>query len=131
MTRFGRITLSVFAAVGGLAHGPALADSTVTPMLKMMLEGIDNTEANVVLFDVEPGWVTDHHIHPGELFVYVLEGGLRLEVDGQEAAEYSAGEVFYEAANIGMVGSNLSTTERAKFVVFQVGEPGKPLMISQ
>lgn len=131
MNRVQAVAFAALTAFAGSVHGPALAESKVTPMLKKMLEGVADKEANVVLFDVDPGWVTAHHIHPGELFVYVLEGGLRLEVDGQEAVEYRAGEVFYEVPNIGMVGSNLSTTERAKFIVFQVGEPGKPIMIAQ
>ena len=102
-----------------------------TPVLNTAIEGMPNTEANIVLFDVDPGWKTDHHIHPGQLFVYIMEGGLRLEVDGQEPAEYVAGEGFYELPNIGMVGGNLSATERAKFIVFQFGEAGKPLMVAQ
>lgn len=90
-----------------------------------------NTEAKILLFDVDPGWKTDHHIYPGQLFVYILEGTLQLDVDGAEPAVYTAGEAFYELPNLGMVGSNLSTTERAKFVVFQFGEAGQPLMIAQ
>ncbi len=122
------------AAVGavlGVAKTPAVAETMATPVLNTAIEGMPNTEANIVLFDVDPGWKTDHHIHPGQLFVYIMEGGLRLEVDGQEPAEYVAGEGFYELPNIGMVGGNLSATERAKFIVFQFGEAGKPLMVAQ
>ena len=54
-----------------------------------------------------------------------------MEVDGQEPVEYTAGDAFYELPNLGMVGSNLSTTERAKFIVFQFGEAGQPLMVAQ
>jgi quercetin dioxygenase-like cupin family protein len=118
-------------AVLGVAMTPAVAETMATPVLNTAIEGMPNTEANIVLFDVDPGWKTDHHIHPGQLFVYIMEGGLRLEVDGQEPAEYVAGEGFYELPNLGMVGGNLSATERAKFIVFQFGEAGKPLMVAQ
>lgn len=129
-----RRPVAVFAAclvMAGSAFSPALAETMMKPALKTMLAGMPNMEANVVVFDVDPGWKTDHHIHPGQLFVYIMEGGLRLEVDGQETVEYTAGEAFYEMPNIGMTGMNLSTTERAKFVVFQFGDPGKPIMVPQ
>lgn len=87
------------------------------------------TEGLIVLVDVDPGWVAGHHIHPGYLFGYMLEGTLRQEVDGKEPVEYSAGQAFYEPSNVGMIGANASATERAKFIVFQFGEEGKPLMV--
>lgn len=122
------------AAVGtllGVGLTSAAAETMTTPVLNTTIEGMPNTEANIVLFDVDPGWKTDHHIHPGQLFVYMLEGTLHLEVDGKDPVDYSAGEAFYELPNLGMVGGNLSTTERAKFIVFQFGEAGQPLMVAQ
>lgn len=113
------------------AMSPAAAENMTTPVLNTTIEGMPDTEANIVLFDVDPGWKTDHHIHPGQLFVYMLEGGLRLEIDGQDPVEYSAGQAFYEQPNLGMVGSNVSATDRAKFIVFQFGGAGQPLMVPQ
>jgi quercetin dioxygenase-like cupin family protein len=122
---------AALGALLGVTLTPAAAETMATPVLNTTIEGMPNTEANIVLFDVDPGWKTDHHIHPGQLFVYMLEGALRLEVDGKEPVDYSAGEAFYELPNLGMVGGNLSTTERAKFIVFQFGEAGQPLMVAQ
>ena len=128
-----RLTARFAAAVimVGLVHSPAFAETTLKEVLNTMLEEMPNTEGKVVVVDADPGWKTPHHIHPGQLFVYVLEGGLRLEVDGESPVEYKAGEAFYEVPNVGMSGANISTSERAKFVVFQFGEPGKPLMVEQ
>lgn len=126
--------IATFVAVTALiscTFAPAAAETTLTPVLTAPIQGMPNTEAKIILFDVDPGWKTDHHIHPGQLFVYVLEGALKLDVDGAEPAVYSAGEAFYEIPNLGMVGANLSATERARFVVFQFGESGQPLMIAQ
>lgn len=126
-----RITAACAAVALALGAGlaPASAETMTTPALKTMLEGMPDTEANVVTFDVDPGWKTDQHHHPGHLFVYVLEGTLRVDVDGQEPKEFSAGEAFYETPNVSMVGSNASADERAKFIVFQFGEAGKPIMV--
>ena len=122
---------AAICALFGAALVPALAETTTTPALKTMVEGIPDTEANIVVFDVDPGWKTDHHIHPGHVFVYVLEGALHLEVDGKEPVDYTAGEAFYELPHVGMTGANLSTSERAKFIVFQFGEAGQPIMVPQ
>ncbi len=122
---------AAFAFHFGATLVPAAGETAITPVLTTAIKGMPNTEAKILLFDVDPGWKTDHHIHPGQLFVYILEGGLRLEVDGAEPVSYAAGEAFYELPDLGMVGANLSATERAKFVVFQFGETGQPLMVPQ
>ncbi|WP_439155994.1 cupin domain-containing protein [Yoonia sp.] len=128
-----RAFATVVAAIAlcGISLAPAVAETTLTPVLTTPIQGMPNTEAKILLFDVDPGWRTDHHIHPGQLFVYILEGSLQLDVDGTDPVVYSAGEAFYELPDLGMVGSNFSATDRAKFVVFQFGEAGKPLMIAQ
>lgn len=122
---------AAIVSFSGLVSGQVAADTMSTPALKTMVEGMENTEANIVAFDVEPGWKTDHHHHPGHVFVYVLEGNLLVEIDGKEPMSYSAGEAFYETPYVAMVGSNQSSTERAKFIVFQFGEAGKPLMVKE
>lgn len=130
MKRQTSAALAAIVTSAALSLAPAMADTTADPVLKTLLDGMPDTEANIVVYDVEPGWKTDHHYHPGHVFVYVLEGTLRIDVDGQEPAEYTAGQAFYELPNVSMIGSNAGAEERAKFIVFQVGEAGKPLMIS-
>lgn len=124
-------TFVAAVALCAIPLSPALAETTLTPVLTIPIQGMPNTEAKILMFDVDPGWKTDHHIHPGHLFVYILEGSLQLDVDGSDPVVYSVGEAFYELPDLGMVGSNFSTSDRAKFVVFQFGEAGKPLMIAQ
>jgi quercetin dioxygenase-like cupin family protein len=60
-----------------------------------------------------------------------LEGAIEIDVDGEDPLVVSAGEAIYETPNKPMVGRNASSTEGARFVVFQVGEAGKPLMVAQ
>ncbi|MEE8293633.1 MAG: cupin domain-containing protein, partial [Kiloniellales bacterium] len=79
-------------------------------------------------FSLPPGFVGGKHFHPGPVFVYVLEGELTIETDaGIETI--SAGKLYVEELRQTMVGKNLSTTDAAKIVVFQVGDEGKPMMI--
>ena len=98
-------------------------------LLNMPLAGIDGKEANVVLFDVGPDWKIPNHFHPGHIFVYVLEGSIKIEVDGQPEQILAAGEVVYEIPNQNMVASNISSAEGAEILIFQAGDIGEPLTV--
>lgn len=120
-----------FAAVLTLlASASAVADAHMTSVLTTELEGMDGMEANIVLEEVEPGWETPRHIHPGHVFVYVLDGTIEIAVEGEEPRKVSAGEAVYEAPNRAMIGRNVSSSEGARLVVFQVGPAGEPLMVA-
>jgi len=114
-----------------LVSTAALGDENVTPLLKQEIQGMENMEANIALFEVDPGFETERHIHPGHVFVYVLEGTIEIDAEGEDPVRVSAGEAAYELPNLPMVGRNTSSTEGARFVLFQVGEAGKPLMVDQ
>ena len=79
-------------------------------------------------FSAPPGFVGGKHFHPGPVFVYVLEGEITIETEGR-VQTISAGELYQEELRQTMWGKNSSTKDAAKFVVFQVGDAGKPMMI--
>jgi quercetin dioxygenase-like cupin family protein len=122
---------ALWVSASALGSSAALGDEHTTPLLKQAIQGMENMEANIVLFEVEPGFETERHIHPGHVFVYVLEGTVEVDAEGEDPIRVSAGEAAYELPNLPMVGRNTSSTEGARFVVFQVGEAGKPLMVNQ
>ena len=128
-----RVTMAAAAwiSASALVSSAALGGEHVTPLLKQEIQGTESMEANVVLFEVDPGFETERHIHPGHVFVYVLEGTIEVDAEGEDPIQVSAGEAAYELPNQPMVGRNASSTEGARFVVFQVGEAGKPLMVAQ
>jgi len=124
-------------ATAGLLAGTALAptdaaaQAETTQVLKTELQGEQGKEANIVRFDVEPGWEAARHIHPGHVFVYMTQGSIEIHVEGQEPKTVSAGDAFYEMPDKPMVARTASTTEGASFIVFQVGPTGEPLMVAQ
>lgn len=120
---------SGLVAAVALVPTSAAAQADTTPVLETELQGEDGMEANIVRFEVEPGWETERHIHPGHMFVYVTEGAIEIDVEGQEPFTVSPGEAVYELPDKPMVGRNASSEEGAKFVVFQVGPSGEPLMV--
>ncbi len=84
---------------------------------------------NVVLFDVGPGWKIDNHFHPGHVFVYMIQGSIKIEVEGEPAQVIGPGDVLHELPDRNMVANNISSTKGARFLVFQVGDIGKPLTV--
>jgi quercetin dioxygenase-like cupin family protein len=101
----------------------------VTPLLKTPLAGVAGKEVDIVHISAPPGFVTEHHIHPGQLFVYVLDGSVTIEVDGMAPVKLGPGDVFQEPAGKAMVGRNQSSTHGAELLVIQIGEKGAPLMV--
>ena len=128
---FVAIVAASVALTAALGASTTVADPVTETLLKTELLGTEGMEANVVRVEVEPGWQTERHIHPGHVFVYVTEGTIEVAVEGHEPRTISAGEVIYELPNEPMVGRNLSATESAKFIVFQVGHAGQPLTVSK
>ncbi|MDW7745928.1 cupin domain-containing protein [Halomonas sp.] len=118
------------ALVAALALMPLLAAGETTSILKSTLEGQEGMEANIVRFDVGEEWVTDRHIHPGHVFVYVTEGSIEVDVEGEDPRRIAAGEAFYEPPDRPMVARAMSS-DGASFIVFQVGPEDKPIMVSQ
>jgi quercetin dioxygenase-like cupin family protein len=128
------LLIATFATTGllagtALAPASAVAQAETTQVLKTELQGEEGREANIVRFEVGPDWETDRHIHPGHVFVYILEGTIEIDVEGKDRQTFSAGEAFYEVPDLPMVARTAGSEEGATFVVFQVGPTGKPLMV--
>lgn len=82
----------------------------------------------VIMADVEipPGGAEGRHTHPAEVFVFVEEGTLVLEMEGKPTRTVEAGEVFAIAPGQVHQGLNTSSAPVKLHVVF-VAEKGKPL----
>ena len=92
------------------------------------LTGVYGKTVIIKHFTLPAGFVGEKHFHPADVFVYVLEGELTVETE-KGALTVRAGELYPEVPGMVMRGKNLSTSVPAKFVVFQVGDTGKPMMI--
>ncbi len=130
-----RIPLVLFAAVVAFSFvgAPGAAAHEIKPAVKSLLNtplaGFAGKEANVVLFAVAPGWSFDNHFHPGHIFVYMLQGSIKIEVEGEPTKVLGPGDVLHELPDRNMVANNISSTKGARFLVFQVGDIGKPLTV--
>ena len=85
-------------------------------------------EARIVVAEFAAGGASQWHMHHSPVFVYVLEGTLGYEMDGQEPREYRAGQAFMEPANRRNRVVNRSNSERLRVAVFQMADPNQPFL---
>lgn len=122
------------AVLIGIMTMPAIASeeyvskANVKTLYSAPLQGVEGKEMIVKHFSIPPKFVGGKHMHPGPVFVYVLEGELTIELE-TGTKTFKAGELYPEEINAAMVGKNLSGTDDLELLVFQVGDIGKPMMI--
>jgi quercetin dioxygenase-like cupin family protein len=91
------------------------------------LTGIPNKEGTMLTVQYLPGGASLPHRHDAHVFVYVLEGSVKMQVEGQPAVTLTAGQTFYEnPGDVHRVSANASTTQPAKILVFMVKDKDKP-----
>lgn len=83
---------------------------------------------SVIAFD--PGTSVGNHSHPGEEIIYVLEGSLEYEVEGNPTIILQAGEVLFIPAGKIHAAKN-EGSGRAKELATYIVEKGKQLVIIQ
>jgi quercetin dioxygenase-like cupin family protein len=121
------VVLSVAADTHDARAEEGKAGAVVSPLLKKDLTGIAGKEAVMVTVEYPPGGSSAPHRHDAHVFVYVLSGTLRMQVDGQETVTLKPGQTFYESPqDIHRVSANASATEPAKFLVLMVKDQGTP-----
>lgn len=102
-------------------------DAAVTDVFKNKLAVAKGQEVSVRHFDVPPGWATPEHFHTGHMFLYVLEGAGEMNTEG-EVRTAGPGEIIHQLPDKTMVMRNGSDADRLKFIVFQVGPEGAPMI---
>ncbi|QNK02959.1 cupin domain-containing protein [Dyella telluris] len=71
-----------------------------------------------------PGEASKPHSHDRDAYVYVLQGHVRSQVEGQPLRVYAPGESWFEPAGAHhQVSANASRSEPATFLVVFVGAP--------
>ena len=100
---------------------------TVAELMVRDLEGNPDKEAVMMIVAYSPGGASLPHRHDAQVFVYVLEGTLTMQVDGSPPVTLRAGQTFYEGtADVHRVSANASRTKPAKILVFMVKSKGRP-----
>jgi quercetin dioxygenase-like cupin family protein len=130
ITRLTASALTIGLALGVI--GTQLAGAQQPPLkrtdlLKLDLAEIEGSEMSVWVADIAAGAATGRHSHPTPRFVYVIEGSVVVERDGQPSQTFKAGQAFAEMPNEIHNFKNASTTESARALGFQYARKGQPL----
>ncbi len=113
----GSIALLPFPALG----------AEVTVLFKQDLQDMPGKTGQLLTVEFAPGEVSATHRHNAHTFVYVLEGSVVMQVQGDEAKTLTAGQTFYENPDdIHTVANNASNTEPAKILVFFIKDSDAP-----
>lgn len=131
--KFVNAKRAAFVAVAVLvgAAGTLALDAQQAPAVKRNIllkqdSGIPGREAIMAMVELPPGSQEGRHTHPAEAYVFVLEGAITLENEGQPTATLKAGDIFYVASGkIHQAINNGKAT--AKLAAVFVAEKGKPL----
>lgn|ERR1700704_3012077 len=114
------------------AQGPQ-AGPRLTQILRTDLEGqgqaVQETVVSVVEFG--PGSAAPWHMHPGaQEMLYVMEGGLTIEVEGRGTKVIATGEIGTVPAELVHLARNESGSASARaLVIHSRSAKDKPLMI--
>src|SRR6185369_17558697 len=109
---------------------PPAPHETVTTLLTKDVAGSPGQQALMYTVDFPAGYSSPIHRHNAQVFVYMLEGSVVMQVRGQQELTLQPGQSFYENPNdIHTVSRNASSTGPAKFLVFMIHKKGAPLVI--
>jgi quercetin dioxygenase-like cupin family protein len=89
---------------------------------------VPGREVVQVRVDFAPGVVAPKHSHPGEEIIYVLEGSLEYQVEGQPPVTLKPGEVLFIPAGTIHAAQNVGSGNAAELATYIV-EKGKPLVV--
>ena len=124
------ITLALGIVLGSLAshtlHAQeALARGTV--LRRTELGGGKGMEAILVLRELPPGGESGKHTQSGTEIVYILDGSVIFEAQGNSPATLKAGEAFSTTAGVLHNVKNASSSEPAKALAFYIAKKGARL----
>lgn len=126
MTFTSLLSLLLAVASGNPATPPP-AGVTRTDLQRHDLS-IDGRETVQARIDVAPGAVAPWHRHPGEELIYVIEGTLEYQLEGQVPVTVKAGEVLFIPAGVAHMARNRTTANGAELATYIV-EKGKPILV--
>lgn len=123
---------ALFAAA--LTMLPATAQTTETPVgitrtdlqrHDLSIAGRETVQSRI---DIAPGGLAPWHRHPGEEVIYIIEGTLEYQLEGQAPVTLKAGDVLFVPAGIAHMARNRTASNGAELATYIV-EKGKPLLV--
>jgi quercetin dioxygenase-like cupin family protein len=111
----------------GASAGATASRGGAEELMRRDLIGAPGKEVVMSTIEVPPGASSPPHRHYAQVFVYMLEGRMIMQVKGGPQVTIGPGQTFYEnPSDIHTVGANASKTEPARFLAILIKDKGKP-----
>lgn len=117
--------------IGSGPHAAASKSLRVsTQLIRRDLIGTPGKEVIMRRIEVPPGASSPPHRHYAQVFVYVLQGRMVMQVKGGPRLTLGPGQSFYEGpSDVHMISVNASKSEPAKLLSFFIKDKGKPATV--
>jgi quercetin dioxygenase-like cupin family protein len=120
--------MGVASGFASAAAAKASPDAIVQQLMVRELVGSAGKEVLMVTVEYLKGGASLPHRHNAQVFVYVLEGKVRMQVEGSAAVTLGPGETFYESPeDIHTISANASRTKSARILAFIIKDKGAPV----
>ena len=122
------IGAALWPGTASAAAAKAQSDAIVKQLMTRDLVGSAGKEVLMVTVEYLAGGASLPHRHNAQVFVYVLDGKVRMQVEGSAAVTLGPGETFYEGPeDIHTISANASRTKSARILVFIIKDKGAPV----
>ena len=121
----GGLVLVSIGVVGAQISTPAGLTRTELSRHDLSIEGREAIQTRV---DFAPGAIAPWHSHPGEELIYVPEGKLEFQLQGERPILLEAGGVLFIPAGRVHMARNAGDTRGVELATYIV-EKGKPLLV--
>lgn len=108
----------------GISVPGAAEDVTIENLMRSELQVVDGAEVIVSVVEIGPRLTLPKHYHPGEEFIYLLEGSATVWQQGKPDVVLHAGEVF--RVPLEQVHTAMTSESSARAVIFRVHRKGAP-----
>jgi quercetin dioxygenase-like cupin family protein len=123
------VASAVFWSLTACADGtPPPPDAVVHQLMTRDLIGATGKEILLLTVEYVAGGASLPHRHNAQVFVYVLDGAVRMQIEGGAPVTLRAGDTFYEGPDdVHTISANASRTKPARILVFIVKDKGAPV----
>ena len=114
----------------GSPAAAAAPEAAVTTLMQRDLPDLAGKEALMLTVEYAPKGASLPHRHDADVFGYVLEGEVIMQVAGQPARTLGPGGTFYEGpADVHVKSANSSAASPAKLLVLMVKDKNRPVSL--
>jgi quercetin dioxygenase-like cupin family protein len=103
-------------------------DAVVQELMVRDLAGVIGREVRMLTVEYIAAGASLPHRHNAQVFVYVLDGAVRMQIEGAAPVTLGPGETFYEGPDdVHTVSANASQTKPARILVFIIKNKAAPV----